>query len=229
LLPEVKEWVDAEDDYDSEYERRLQKIRDDNLVPRWSNSWTTEERSAWYEADAKQKTAEVEFDHYKRERRMVALDKLKNSDDKLINWLMNHRGINRDYTSYRNAVLKALPMSREEMEGFGDRQGWCEEYTELLASAQAAGVLPEPVPPLANINELVRELREVVGGRERRMRSVINKHLPAILESARQIAVENAVKAEAEAEAARANDTTSGNTKRATTATGRTRTATVAA
>jgi hypothetical protein len=227
LLPEVEEWVNAHNDYDREYETRQQKMYDENPVPRWSNSWTAEQRAAYYEADAKRKAAETEFEHYKRERKAVALDKLKNSDDKMISWLMNHREINRDYTGYRDNVLKALPMTREEIDTFGDQNGWCGDYGHFLAIAADAGVLPEPTPDLANLDDLVRDLRNVFGGRSTRYKAMLNKHLPAILESAKRIEAENAAKAEAET--VRANDTTNGNTKRATTATGRTRTATVAA
>lgn len=225
LLPEIEEYFAAENDYDPEYERRLEEVYRNNPVPRWSNSWNAEERAAYYEADAKRKAAELELQHYKRERKAVALEKLKNSDDKLINWLMNDRNINRNYTGHRDVVLKALPLTREEMESFGDGQGWCGEYAQLLAEADQAGVLPAPLPELADIDALVADFRRWYGGNSRRFRTTINKHMPAIIASYEERKAEREkAEAEAAAEAARAESTTKGNTKSATTATGRTRT-----
>ncbi|TXK41463.1 hypothetical protein [Nonomuraea sp. C10] len=45
-------------------------------------------------------------------------------------------------------------------------------------------MLPEPTPDLADIEPLVREIASRFGIDERRMRTLVNKHLPDILASA---------------------------------------------
>jgi hypothetical protein len=88
------------------------------------------------------------------------------------------------YPQHAEIALKALPMTREEMEEFGEHQDWCHEYGRLLRRAEEAGILPPPLPDLADIEPLVREVVNWSGLSERRLRTIIKKHLPDILASA---------------------------------------------
>ena len=189
MLPEVEEFFKTGTD-SNEYYNEQARISNAHPVPLWRESWNEEERAKFYEADKARKIALMEFEHEWRERRSKALDALKNHSDPVVKWLATDRVIQRDYTGYRDQVLKSLPMNREQMDSFGDRQGWCGDYARMLERAERAGVLPAPTPELANIDALVKELRDYWGGTESRFRNVIKSHLPAILESAAKMQAE---------------------------------------
>lgn len=195
MLPEVQAYFDNQDGSNASYEED-ERVARENPVPVWRETWNSEQRAAFYAAEEKRAIAQLKARQERRERRAAAMDHLRNSDNPVVKWLATDRVIQRDYTSYRDQVLQALPMTREQIEAYGDRQGWCGDYERMMERAKEAGVLPEPIPPLANIDALVYDIRRDFGGRDARVRSIINKHLPAILESAAKIAAE---KAEAEA------------------------------
>lgn len=204
MLPEVQAFFDAQDGSNAAYEED-ERIARENPVAMWRETWNAEERATFYAAEEKRAIAQLKARQERRERRAAAMDHLRNSDNPVIKWLATDRVIQRDYISYRDQVLQALPMTREQIEAYGDRQGWCGDYERMMERAREAGVLPEPIPPLADIDALVYDIRRDFGGRDARVRSIVNKHLPAILESAAKVAAERAeaeAKAKAEAEAA---------------------------
>ena len=198
MLPEVKAYFENQDGTDAAYIEDAQ-VASDNPVPVWRETWNAEERAAFYEAETKRAAAQLQARQERRERRAAARELLRNSSDPVVRWLVTDRVLERDYTSYRDEVLQALPMSREDMEAFGDRRGWCSDYERMLERAKAANVLPEPTAPLADIDSLVSDLRRQLGGRDARVRAIVNSHLPAILESAKRIAADAEAKAKAEA------------------------------
>jgi hypothetical protein len=197
MLPEVQEFFATQDGSDESYMEQ-DRIARENPVPMWRETWTAEERAAFYEAEEKREMAQLKARQARRERRAASIDVLKNSSDPVVKWLVTDRVIQRDYVSYRDAVLRALPMTREEIDSFGDRQGWCGDYARMLDRAEKAGnVLPEPTPDLANIEPLIRVLRNHFGGSPQSYKNIIKAQLPALLASAK----EYAEKAEAEAQA----------------------------
>lgn len=199
MLPEVEEFFKYNEDSDDTYAEEAQ-INAANPVPRWDEKWNAEQRAEFYAAEEKRSLAVLRARQARREKRAAAYDSLRNSTDPVVRWLATDRILARDYPDYRNQVLRALPMNREEIDSFGDVRGWCSDYTRMLERAEKAGnVLPEPAPDLANIDKLVEELQSVYGGYGRKFRGILKKHLPAILESAAKMAAE---KAEAEAKAA---------------------------
>jgi FAD/FMN-containing dehydrogenase len=222
MLPEVAEFFANQDGSDQSYEEE-QRIARENPVPMWRETWNEEERKAFYEAETKREMAVLKARHERRERRSRSRDLLRNSSDPVVRWLATDRVIQRDYQGYRDQVLQNLPMTREEIDTFGDRQGWCGDYERMLERAKEAGVLPEPTPPLADIEPLVVALRNHFGGRTATYRSMINAKLPAILESAKQMAAERE-KAEAEANKVSLTHPARSNTRHASTTTNRTRT-----
>ena len=211
MLPEIKEFFETLDG-GSEYYRAEQRARDDNPVSRWRDTFTAEQRAEFYAAEEKQNLAVLKVSQEMRERHALALDVLRNHDDKVIKWLMTDRVIARDYTGYRDQVLKSLPMTRQEIDDFGDRQGWSGDYARLLERAEKAGVLPELTPEMADVSELVNYLRNNYGGNRTSLTKVILRHLPAIIESVEQRKAEAAeaekVKAETVSTETPAVDTT---------------------
>lgn len=207
MLPEVQEFFANQDGSNESYAED-ERIARENPVPVWRETWNATQRAEFYAAEEKRAIAQLKARQDRRERRAAAMDHLRNSDNPVVKWLATDRVIQRDYTSYRDQVLQALPMTREEIESYGDRMGWCGDYERMMERAKEAGVLPEPTPPLADINALVYDIRRDFGGRDARVRNIINKHLPAILESAAKIAAEKAeAEAKAKAEAEKAPET----------------------
>lgn len=200
MLPEVQAYFDAQDNSNAAYEED-ERIARENPVSMWRESWNAEERATFYAAEEKRALAQLKARQERRERRAAAMDHLRNSDNPVVKWLATDRVVQRDYISYRDQVLQNLPMTREQIDGFGDRQGWCGDYARMLERAEKAGVLPEPTPPLADIEPLVRALRGYWGGSAAQFRNTINQHLPALLESAKRIEAEAKAKAEAEEKA----------------------------
>lgn len=231
MLPEVLEYFKTRTDSNEYYEAHRAVINA-NPVPMWDRNWDAEKRAEFYKAEETRTLAVLKFEQEAKEASITALEKLQNSDDPMIAWLCKDRVIARDYTSYRDAVLRALPMTREEIDGFGDVQGWCGDYARMLDRAERAGVLPAPEPPIADIDALVNELTEWYGGGRRRFASTIKKHLPAIVADANKRAEEARKAAEVKAvvetlltKGENGTDTgTNGNVKPATTPTGRTHT-----
>jgi hypothetical protein len=184
MLPEVQAYVNSlEADIYAE-ERAVER---EFTVPRWSVSLSKEEREEYYEAVEKRDVAMRELRRERLEREATAFEGLANSDNPMVRWIATTDEVWNDYRSYADRVLQALPMTREEIDDFGNAKGWCGEYGRLLRMAEAAGVLPEPEPELADIEPLVQEFIDWWGsGSESTIRRMIKKHLPVLIESAKQ-------------------------------------------
>lgn len=181
MLPEVKAFFDA---FDSENHRiETERVYRAHPVPEWDHTMTPEQVAAYFEAEEKRNTALRELDKAHKIRQAEAYQKLVASEDPLVRFLVTDPEV-QAYPRHAEAVLKALPMTREEMEEFGDRQDWCSEFGRLFKHAERAGVLPEPTPELADIEPLVREAASRFGLEARRLRTLVKKHLPDILASA---------------------------------------------
>jgi hypothetical protein len=189
MLPEVKAFFDATDS-------RNQRIETDRVyrthpVPAWDHTMSPDQVAAYFEAEDKQNAALRELAKAHKTKQAEAYQKLITSDDPLVRFLATDPEV-QAYLQHAEAVLKTLPMSREEMEEFGDRQDWCREYGRLLKRAEEAGVLPAPTPELADIEPLVHEVVTWSGMNERRLRALVKKHLPGILASAEVKAAQRA-------------------------------------
>lgn len=186
MIPEVEAYFFAMQNTD-EYDRAVNQAETDNPLPRWSVTLTDAKRAEYYAAEGKRQDAMRKADHDWKERQGQALDALKNSNDPLVRWIAQHVGVRGDYRRYVDYVLRALPMTREELEEFGEQQGLGSGYRLLVEAAGQAGVLPEPTPELADIQPLVDEFTRLHGHwHGKTLRTMIRKHLPTILESARQ-------------------------------------------
>jgi hypothetical protein len=199
MLPEVKEYYDTAQG-GNEWYRTEERVQNENPVPMWRESFSAEERATYYAAEEKRSLAVVKAHNEIRERHALAREALRNSDNKVVKWLMTDRVLQRDYTGYRDEVLKALPMDRAEIDEFGDRKGWCGDYARMLERAERAGVLPDPTPELADVSELASYIRNNYGGSRVTITRAILRHLPAILESAAQRKAEQEAAEKAKAE-----------------------------
>lgn len=189
MLPEVEAYFAVMGDNDDNYNAMRQAERD-NPVPNWSVSLSKEERDAYYAADNKRQAAVRKVNHDWKERQAQALQGLYKSENALVSWIGKNSAARREYPQHVDEVLKALPMTREEMEEFGELKGWCSEYNRFLRLAERAGVLPEAAPEIADFEPLIAELENWYSGNSKRYRGMIRKHLPAILESAQKRAAE---------------------------------------
>ena len=70
----------------------------------------------------------------------AAKQHLRNSDNPLIAWVVDN--VSSSYTDELHAFLRALPLTREELDTFRYTQGWCSTYTDYLDRAAEDGVLP---------------------------------------------------------------------------------------
>ncbi|MFI6713489.1 hypothetical protein ACIBF7_44175 [Nonomuraea sp. NPDC050478] len=147
--------------------------------------------AAYFEAQDKRDAALREVEKADKTKQAEAYQKLAASEDPLVRFLLTDPEV-QAYPRHAEDVLKALPMSREEMEEFGERQEWCREFERLFRRADEAGVLPEPTPDLADVEPLVREVASRFGTDERRLRTLVKKHLPDILASASAKAAQRA-------------------------------------
>lgn len=204
MLPEIQMFFEANENTD-EYYTKQNEIMRDHPVPRWSDNLTAEERAKFYAAEEARDMALLKHKQQMREQRIVTLEALKNHSDPVVRWLVTDRTIQRDYTGYRDAVLKALPMTREEIDAFGDKQGWCGEYNTMLQRAERAGVLPAPVPPLADITPMVDALVRHWGSRRTQFKNILLPHLPAVIESYERMKAEREAAEKEKAEAGQSN------------------------
>lgn len=200
MLPEVAEFLRNNEGSDEFYQAQDQAIRN-NPLPRWRDTMTAEERAEYYAAEKTREMALLELKQAQREKKFVALDALKGHENPMIKWLVTDRVIGRDYTSFRDTVLRNLPMTREEIDAFGDKQGWCGDYARMLERAERAGVLPEPIKPLADIEPLVNALAQHWGARRSAVRNLLLPHLPALFESYEALKAEKEAEEKAKAEA----------------------------
>ncbi|MDP4510325.1 hypothetical protein [Nonomuraea turcica] len=181
MLPEVKAYFDAIDSRNHRTE--TDRVYRAHPVPAWDHTVSPDQIAAYFEAEDKHNAALRELAQAHKKKQAEAYQKLIASEDPLVRFLATDPEV-KSYPEHAEAVLKALPMSREEMEEFGDRQAWCGEYRRLFRRAEKAGVLPAPTPDLADIEPLVSEVVSCSGMNERRVRIVVKKHLPGILASA---------------------------------------------
>ncbi|MER7363457.1 hypothetical protein [Nonomuraea wenchangensis] len=151
MLPEVQEYFDAINSYPN-----TRHIDAAHPVPSWDHTMSPDQVEAYFEAETTREAALREVATAHKRRQAEAYQKLVASEDPLVRWLVTDPAVRR-YGYEADTVLKALPMSREEMEKFGKRQGWCEVYGDLLERAEAAGVLPAPTPHTAVGYEAERE------------------------------------------------------------------------
>ncbi|MDA0637152.1 hypothetical protein OUY22_27440 [Nonomuraea sp. MCN248] len=192
MLPEVKAFFDAIDDQNLRIE--TDRVYRAHPVPDWDHTMAPDQVEAYFEAEDKRNAAVRELEKAHKAKQAEAYQKLAASEDPLVRFLLTDPEV-RAYPQHVHVVLRALPMSREEMEEFGDRQEWCHEFGRLFKHAERAGVLPEPAPDLADIEPLVREAANRFGTNERRLRTLVKKHLPDILASASAKAAQRAPEA----------------------------------
>ncbi|WP_433259258.1 hypothetical protein ACQPYK_49655 (plasmid) [Streptosporangium sp. CA-135522] len=189
MLPEVKAYFNAI--RDRNHDRELDRVYREHPIPAWDHTMPPDQIEAYFEAEDKQKAALYALESAHKKKQADAYQDLMKSESALVRFLLTDPEV-RSYPRHAEDVLKALPMTREEMEDFGNQQGWCSEFGRLLERAEKAGVLPEPVPDLADIDALVNDLQAIYGTSARRLRSVINKHLGAIIVSATARAAQEA-------------------------------------
>jgi hypothetical protein len=186
MLPEVEKYYDAVSDSDDNWALKQEAGRQ-NPVPTWSPSLVKEKRDEYFAAVERREAALRALDREQKEREATALEGLVASDNPLVRWIATTEEVMNNYSSHAKSVLCALPMTREEIDDFGDVNGWCGEYREFLRMAEAASVLPAPTPDLADIEPLVQEFVNWHGSRyESQIRKKIKKHLPALIDSANQ-------------------------------------------
>lgn len=192
MLPEVKEYFETLDGSDEVYNAH-RKVEEENPLPRWNSQWGAEKRAEWYAAEMTRTLATLKLRQDLRERHYLAEHALKTHSDPVIVWLMTEHFLE-DYRGYRDEVLKALPMTRAEMESFGDNRGWCGDYAHMLDRAEQAGILPDPLPDIADIDPLCKAFADLFGGSPRRYSGVLRKYLPGVIASyqERQAAQEKA-------------------------------------
>ncbi|MFI6485105.1 hypothetical protein ACIBH1_44845 [Nonomuraea sp. NPDC050663] len=192
MLPEIKAYYDATDGNDYYY--ALDRARTAHPVQDWHPTMSPEQVQAIFDAEDQLAAAVRKVDTDFKMKQAQAHHKLATHEDPLVRFLATDPEI-LHYPTHREVVLKALPMSREEMDVFGEGRNWCEEYERLLQRADEAGVLPPRSPDQADIDALVQELHAYTGrhgGRtERRLRALVNKHIPAILASATTVEVQS--------------------------------------
>ncbi|MFF0250335.1 hypothetical protein ACWEU6_12845 [Streptosporangium sandarakinum] len=181
MLPEVKAYFDAIDNQNLQSE--INRVYQAHPVPSWDHTMPLDQFNAYLEAKDKRDAALREVKNAHKAKQVEAYQKLLAHEDPLVRFLLTDPEV-RAYPGHAEDVLKALPMSREEMEEFGSQNSWCGEFERLLRRADEGGVLPAPTPDLADIEPLVREAARRFGMDKRRLRALVKKHLPDILASA---------------------------------------------
>ncbi|GAA3306001.1 hypothetical protein [Nonomuraea dietziae] len=189
MLPEVKAYFDAI--RDRSYHIEHDRVYREHPVPAWDHTMPPDQIEAYFEAEGKRTAALQALESAHKKKQADAYQDLMKSESALVRFLLTDPEV-RSYSDHAEVVLKALPMTREEMEDFGNQRGWCSEFGRLLERAEKAGVLPEPVPDLADIDALVNDLQDLYGTSARRLRPIIIKHLAAIIASATARAAQEA-------------------------------------
>lgn len=110
----------------------------------------------------------------------AAKQHLRNSDNPLIAWVVDN--VSSSYTDELHAFLRALPLTREELDTFRYTQGWCSRYTNYLDRAAEDGVLP----PYSTVQFDLSALREDLDDEfnENSIYTImmyLRKHLPQIV------------------------------------------------
>jgi len=97
----------------------------------------------------------------KRDAEAAAWDALKASEDPFVNWVANNCG---EYRNEATIVLKNAPYAdADALEAVRADYGWCGDWHELHARAEAAGVIPGVVPLSPEREALVAELSSTFG------------------------------------------------------------------
>lgn len=183
MLPEVEAYYAAQDS--DKFADEWDRVSRENPVPDWNHTMSPEQVTAYFAAEEKRNAAMRALDRAHKEKQASAYQGLVKSKDPMVRFLITDRLIQSKYPLHAEDVLKALPMTREEVEEFGESKGWCGEYEQLLRRAEKAGVLPERAPDLADIEPLVREVANEFSLRECRIRAIFRKHLPDLIASAK--------------------------------------------
>jgi hypothetical protein len=182
MLPEVEAYYSARDSRKFAIER--DRVHREIPAPDWDYTMSPEQVASYFAAVEKRNAALQALDREHKEEQAAAYQALLNSKDPVVRFIAADRQILRDYPRHTETLLKALPMTRLDLEHFGERQGWCDTYEKLLRRAEEAGKL-EPYPDLADLAPLVRECTDHFGLNERQVRAILRKHLPDILASAK--------------------------------------------
>ncbi|MGP4104926.1 hypothetical protein [Nonomuraea sp. KM90] len=184
MLPEIEAYFAGLDEAQKTYDLDRHRARAENPVPEWRAGMSPEEDKAFIEAEDRRTRALSAVRKAYQDKRDQAFQNLATSDNPQVRFIAADPEISRgSYRQEAEAVLRALPLSREDLEAFGVNQGWCDTYERFFERADEAGVLPDPVPDLADIEPLVRELHEW-GGSIVRVRAMVRKHLPDLIASA---------------------------------------------
>ncbi|MGP4105119.1 hypothetical protein [Nonomuraea sp. KM90] len=184
MLSEVEAYFNAVDEAQKTYNIDRERAGAENPRPEWRADMSPEEATAFAEAEDRRTTALGTAQQAYKEKRDQAFQDLTTAENPLVRFIAADPEIGRSYREYAEAVLRALPLSREALEAFGDNQGWGGAYRDVFDRADQAGVLPKPTPDLADIEPLVRELHQWGGGSIVRVRAMVRKHLPDLIASA---------------------------------------------
>lgn len=156
MLPQVQEFLDAENAASAKYQEARRNINIAHPCPSFSDSDYQAKCDANAKADAEayaECMAAID----------AAVDKLAATGDRTLKFLA-HTAFKLHPSETRD-VLRMLPLSRETLEAVGPDQGWCPEYGRLFHLAEEQGALPpytdatDPFNHL-NIGKLVAELME---------------------------------------------------------------------
>lgn len=156
MLPQVQEFLDAENAASDKYQEARRNLNIAHPYPSYNDPNYQAKCDAHAKADAEayaECLATID----------AALDKLASTEDRTLTFLA--RTAFKLHPSETRDVLRMLPLSRETLEAVGPDQGWCPEYGRLFHLAEEQGVLPpytdatDPFNHL-NIGKLVAELME---------------------------------------------------------------------
>jgi hypothetical protein len=115
------------------------------------------EADAAYEAREETRRASVrKLDRAKRGNTTLA-----ESTDPLVKWIAVH--VLREYPEHSEAVLKALPATREQLDQLAAKMQWCGEWERLVRRAEQAGVLPAESDRTDEYNAIIRYVRDNFG------------------------------------------------------------------
>lgn len=137
MLPDVAAYLKAVDA--AEYARNTERDAINKQYPFISDpaAWDT---AKYRESEtARSKAHQESVDRY-HTAMAAALKALRESSDPLVAWVA--REVQPYHEDEALALLKALPMTVEELDAFADDADWCSAYTRLRLDAQQAGVLP---------------------------------------------------------------------------------------
>lgn len=109
----------------------------------------------------------------------AAKQHLRNSDNPLIAWVADN--VSSSHTDELHAFLRALPLTREELDNFRYTQGWCSTYTNYLDRAAEDGVLPPYNTVQFDLSAIREDLDEFSENSIHTIMMSLRKHLPQII------------------------------------------------